>query len=211
MKFFNFLYWVLKDIRNRPPRRPWGVWVFVGLPGSGKTLSMVEYLERAKLLYPDVKIYTNFGYEKENGLLNDWKQLIDIENGSDGVIFALDEVQDIFGRKGWAKMPDSILSVFAQNRKLAKQFICTSQSFSNVLVDLRRISNFIIECKTWAGRWVWQRAFHSEDYQSDHDGIIRRRIRAWRYSFIATDEIRNLYDTYKVIETIRKEKTFERP
>ena len=44
-----------------------GFWLYCGLGGSGKTLSMVEYLTRMKKRYPRVKIFTNFNFKYADG------------------------------------------------------------------------------------------------------------------------------------------------
>jgi len=205
IKFFKklglFLRWKIYDFRHPPKVRPYGITCYVGLPGKGKTLSLVEKLLRLKKQFPEAKIYTNFGFSAEDGKVNGWQDLLKYENGDDGVIFGLDEVHDLFGRKDWASMPSSILSLFSQNRKHAKQFICTAQSFADIGIDLRRRCHFIIECNNFANRWILQRAFRPEDYK-EFDGVRTNRIRAWRYSFIADDFIYNAYDTYALINSI---------
>lgn len=202
-KLFLFIQCKIWDYRNPQEYRPYGIRCYVGLPGTGKTLSLVEQLIVAKSVYPKIKIYTNFGFIHEDGPLKSWQDLVDLENGNDGIIFALDEVHTMFGRKDWQSIPPAILQVFSQNRKMAKQFLCTAQSYADIVVDLRRRCEYIIECNSFMTRWVIQRAFTASNYQSDHDTERTYRKRAFRHSFIATNEIYNSYDTYAVIESLR--------
>lgn len=202
-KLFLFISCKIWDFRNPQEYRPYGIRCYVGLPGSGKTLSVVEQLIEAKKLYPKIKIYTNFGFQAEDGPLKSWQDLIDLENGNDGVIFALDEVHTMFGRKDWQTIPPAILQVFSQNRKMAKQFLCTAQSYADIVVDLRRRCEYIIECNSFMTRWVIQRAFTASNYQQDHDTDRTYRKRAFRHSFIATNEIYESYDTYAIIDALR--------
>ena len=60
--------------------RGYGFWVFCGLGGSGKTLSLVNYLMLMKEKYPSVKILTNFYCEVADGRINSWHDLIDTTN-----------------------------------------------------------------------------------------------------------------------------------
>lgn len=207
-KLLKFLYWVWWDIRNPQKPRPFGIYVFVGLPGSGKTLGLVEQLERSKISFPKAKIYTNFGYLGQDGEITKWQDLLEYENEDDGVIFGLDEVHSIFDRKDWNKMPPEILELFSQNRKFAKQLLCTAQSFSDVVVDIRRRTHFIIECRMLARRWVLLRGFTHENYRSGEDGVYTMRKRSWRYSFIADNDIFAKYDTFQVIKNIRLQDDF---
>lgn len=197
-KLFQFIKWKIYDLKNPPPVRPYGITCYVGLPGKGKTLSLVEELFSLKKKFPKAKIYTNFGFKLQDGSIKGWKDLVDFKNGEDGVIFGLDEVHDLFGRKDWASMPPEILSLFSQNRKHAKQFLCTAQAYADIGVDLRRRCHYIIECRNWANRWIRQLWFKPENYK-EFDGQRTTRKRAKRTSFIATNDIYNAYDTYALI------------
>lgn len=197
--------WKLWDYRNKTPKRPYGIYCYVGLPGQGKTLSMVEHLYRLKEEYPKAKIYTNFGFTEQDGHIDHWTDLIKINNGADGVIFAIDEVQNTFNSRKWKDFPPDMLSLITQNRKQAKQFLCTSQSFDMIDINFRRVCNYIIECRNLQNRWIWQRAFHPEDYR-EKDGAYKPRRRAWRYSFIADNRHYNSYNTYMIIEAMLSDK-----
>jgi len=202
IKFFKhlvqFIRWKIYDFRHPPEKRPYGITCYVGLPGRGKTLSLVEKLFEIKREFPKAKIFTNFGFVEQDGAIKDWHDLLDQENGSDGVVFGIDEVHELFNRKDWASMPPQMLSLFSQNRKHAKQFICTAQAYADIGIDLRRRCHFIIECNNFANRWILQRAFAPEDYK-EFDGTRSSRHRAWRRSFIASNAIYESYDTYALI------------
>jgi ATP-dependent Clp protease ATP-binding subunit ClpX len=209
-KIPKFLFWKYWDFKHPQISRPYGITCYVGLPGFGKTLSLVEKLLELKRKYPKAIIITNFGFKYQDYDLKDWRDFVNIENGEDGVIFGVDEVQDIFNRTDWQNMPKAILSIFAQNRKHAKQFVCTSQSFADIVIDIRRRAHFIIECRNLANRWIFQRAFTPDEY-TEKDGVYIARRRAWRYSFIATNDIYDSYDTYEVIRKIMTEKAPSAP
>jgi len=203
-KLKEFIKWKLWDRKNKPIKRPFGITCFVGLPGQGKTLSLVENLLQLKIQFPKAKIFTNFGFKYEDGQVTSWRDLVDLENGDDGIIFGLDEVHDIFDRKDWSTMPKSVLALFSMNRKHAKQFICTAQNYNDIVVDIRRRCHYIIECRNLANRWIFQRAFAPDNWK-EKDGEYKPRIRAWRRSFIASNFIYESYDTYAIIERIRQD------
>ena len=54
--------------------------LFVGLGGSGKTLSIVRYLLNIRKKYPHVKIYTNFDFKERDGDIKSWHDLLETEN-----------------------------------------------------------------------------------------------------------------------------------
>jgi hypothetical protein len=196
-KFFSFLRWKIWDYRHPIPRRPWGVWAFVGRPGAGKTLSMVEKLQTLKQEFPRALVYTNFGFLGEDGSLEDWRAMVELDNGNDGIIFALDEANGIFNSRSWKTFPPEVFTLFAQNRHQAKMFLMTSQSFHELDKQIRTKCSYIVECKTLAGRWTFQRAFFPESYP-DNPTIdeIRPRFRVWRRSFIASNAVYDAYDTF---------------
>jgi hypothetical protein len=201
IKLIKFFRLIIKDIIKGERIKPYGVWMYVGLGGSGKTISMIEYLERMKKKHKGIKIYTNFEYKNQDGRIRGWRDLIDIKDDN-GVIFGFDEISGTFNAKEWKNFPYEIFTLLCQSRKMNKQIVCTAQSYDDVDVAIRRKCNYIIECKCLMGRWIFNKAFLRNEYErgEDHLGRKKRRLRAWRYSFVAGDELRNMYDTYEQVE-----------
>lgn len=191
--------------------RGYGFWLYCGLGGSGKTLSMVEYMNRMKRKYPRVKIYTNFNYQYADGFINSWQDLIDFDNGDDGIIFGFDEIHLTFASQNWQDCPNNMLDYISQQRKLHKQIVASSQVFTRIDKKLREQTNFVVECHSFfLGRWVFNRAFNTAEYLANDekgDRGARKRHRAWRYSFIAFDKIRNSYDTMQLMKELKHGKT----
>lgn len=201
-KVFQFIKWKIWDYKNPPEKRPFGITCYTGLPGQGKTLSLVDKLFQLKHEFPEARIYTNFGFIWEDGPLTSLDDLISITNGKKGVIFALDEIQNIFNNREWQKFPPQIMHLITQNRKHAKQIICTAQNFNTMDKAFRQLCHYIIECRNFRNRWIFQRAFLPDDYR-EKDGEFKPRRRAWRHSFIASNSIYEAYDTYAVVKSIR--------
>lgn len=82
IKFFLAFPYAIKDfiLLNKREFRGYGFHIFCGLGGSGKTLSIVNYLLIMKKKYPKLKIYTNFYFTEGDGLIKDWSDLINITN-----------------------------------------------------------------------------------------------------------------------------------
>ena len=72
----------------------YGVTCYCGRQGSGKTIGVVEELERIKKQFPNCIICTNINYLKQDLPLTSWLQLLYLRNGKDGVVFVIDEVQN---------------------------------------------------------------------------------------------------------------------
>lgn len=85
----NFIFNFIKSIplfiidfhrRDKGVFRGYGFWSFCGLGGSGKTLSIVNYLLKVQKKFPNVKVLTNFNYKYSNGSIDSWRDLLDSEN-----------------------------------------------------------------------------------------------------------------------------------
>lgn len=191
--------------------RGYGFWLYCGLGGSGKTLSMVEYLKRMREKYPNVKIYTNFNCSIADGQINNWEELINYDNGDEGIIFGFDEIHLTFASTEWEKCPSNMLEYISQQRKLHKQIVASSQVFTRIDKKLREQTNYVIECKSlFLGRWIFNKAFNTAEYLANDekgDKGARKRKRAWRYNFVAYDSIRKLYDTMQIMVELKKGKS----
>jgi hypothetical protein len=208
-KFFQFLRWKMIDIsrliKNGRGFEEYGVTMYVGRQGAGKTMAMVEYLERMRKKYPKCLIFTNFGYVNETRPLEGWRDLLERRNGLDGVIFAIDEIQNEYDSTKWKDFPESILSQITQQRKQRIKIVCTSQVFTRVVKQLREQCFEVVECRTFAGRWTITRGFDAVDYASVVENPEKKRkiFRLFRYSFIQTDALREKYDSYSVVERMK--------
>lgn len=81
-KFIEAFPYFIKDFitMNKKEFRGYGFHIFCGLGGSGKTISIVNYLLAMKQKYPKLKIYTNFFFPAGDGIIKNWKDLIEITN-----------------------------------------------------------------------------------------------------------------------------------
>ncbi len=77
--------------------------------GSGKTMGIVEQLERIKVAYPKAIICTNIHYIKQDLPLTDWRQLLELRNGTDGVVFVIDEIQNEYDNSKWKDFPERLV------------------------------------------------------------------------------------------------------
>lgn len=82
--FFKAIPLFIKDLigMDRKVFPGYGFWCFCGLGGSGKTLSMVDYLLIIKAKYPKVKILTNFSFDLADGKIETWRDLLETTNYS---------------------------------------------------------------------------------------------------------------------------------
>ncbi len=210
-KLLNFLKWKLIDcyrlLKYGKKFDEYGCTFYVGRQGSGKTTAMAEYLEfYIKKKYPKCLILTNFNYKNQTAPFTGWHDFFNVRNGLDGVVFAIDEIQNEFNCNDWKDFPESLLSEITQQRKQKIKIICSSQVFTRVAKQIREQAFEVVECRTIAKRWTFLRCFDGEEYNrviDINDPEIKFKVpRLWRRSFIMTDYIRSLFDTDEKIKKL---------
>ena len=183
----------------------YGMHFYVGRQGSGKTYSMTHELEKIRKKYPKCKIYTNYGYKYQNFPIYNISMLTDEKyyNGCDGVVFAIDEIQNLYQSSNINNVPPEILGVVTQLRKQKVYIICTSQVFTRVSKPLREQAFYITECKTLFHSLTVCKKYNADEYLLDIDRVEKKSLPIKKYSIVHNDELRNLYDTYLLIKSIK--------
>lgn len=206
--FFKRVLWMAprqyaRDYFARDPEefRYKGIVVFTGRQGKGKTIAMVEQAMRFQMEYPKLKVISNCEYKHQNDELNHWKQLIDYKNGKQGVCVMMDEMQNWFSSNQSKNFPPEMLEVVTQNRKNRRIVLGTSQVFNRLSKPLREQTTEVRKCTTLCGCIT---IVHRVRPELDSEG----NVTAWKhigfYFFVHTPEIRESYDTYKVVESLAK-------
>lgn len=203
--------WLVVDIYRffKNPRKVhlYGIWLYCGLYGQGKTMALTEYLTRMREKYGD-KIYisTNYGFKDEDFPLDNWKDLLTEYDRP--VIFGYDEIQNEFNSRDYKNFPYELVKLLTQNRKgNGKQIVGTAQRYMRVDKTIRELCTHVIECKkSCFGRVTRLRKYDVEDYEqmlNEIDVIKKHKIPCLRRKFIQTDKLRDSYDSFKMIDSAR--------
>lgn len=211
-KLFLFFKWKFNDMKEfkKNPHlfREFGLTMFTGRQGAGKTMALVEHLEQLRKRYPKALIVTNFGYEHQTHSFESWHDLFNIRNGDYGVIFCIDEIQNEFSSASSKNFPETLLSEITQQRKQKLKILATSQVFTRVAKPLREQCFEVVECITLAGRWTFAKCFDADDYNAIIDSNkpeMKNKVRRkWRKNFIQDNRIRELYDSYAKVERMKR-------
>jgi len=217
MKLIKFIKYKIIDIKENNKLRKsgikqfneYGLRLYSGCQGSGKTSSMVEQLERYRLEFGNqLFIATNFGYIHENLRLETLDDLIDLpkfvrEMGYIGLVIGWDEIQNDFDNTV-RTFPVTILRTITQQRKQSIKILATSQVFTRVSKAIREQTFEVVQCRTLLGRWVFQKWYDPTEYEyyiananKDKKLPVKRK-----YNFVQTDYQRNLYDSFAVIDNL---------
>lgn len=200
---FDFPIQFGKDCAHYDPDtfEPHGIIVFEGEQGAGKTISLVQYANTLKKQYPACKVLSNTKLTFQDDSLDDWHMLTDYKNGKFGVVTVIDECQNYFNSKQSKDFPPEMLSVVTQNRKNRRIILMTAQQFYMLAKDIRtqatelRSAFTVLGCLTFVIR---RKPFF------DSEGTPVKYKWLGMYFFVQTDELRNSYDTYAVIEGLSK-------
>lgn len=89
----------------------------------------------------------------------------------------------------------------------------TSQVYTRVVKQIREQCFDVVECKTFLGRWTREKIYDADEYNAIIDNPQPKkkfRARKGKYSYIQSNFLRNLYDTYQVVENMKKSEFIER-
>lgn len=177
-----------------------GCIIFEGRQGAGKSIGMVEFTRRMQKEFPLAKCITNIGYKYEDSKLKSWRTLINYKNGINGVIVVMDELQNWFSSNDSKNFPPEMLSVITQNRKNRRIILGTSQNFYLLAKAIRSQATEVRRCTTLLGALTIVRRF--EPILDSEGNVKEFKYRGW-YFFVHDKELRESYDTYKVIDRFK--------
>ena len=199
--FYSFPKQFVDDIFNREEGFfPYsGLVIFEGRQGSGKTISLVQYSQQMKKEFPKSKLIDNLGITFEDNELTDWHKLLSYNNGIYGVIACIDETQNWFSSADSKNFPPEMLSVITQNRKNRRIILGTAQNFYLLSKAIRSQTTEIRRCTTLFGcLTIVKRVIPI----LDSEGNVKEFKPNGIYFFVHNTELRNSYDTYKVINRL---------
>jgi len=205
-KLLNFVRWVIVDSVRDKPRKFWGIYQFVALPGEGKTISMVSHMERAikREGRENIFIATNFYYSKEDWEIHHWMDIIQAASYARKCkmkcIIAIDEIHTTFDSSDWKNFPAEMLALLSFNRKYGLQFLCSAQIYERIPKKVRDIANYTVICKNTLGLdRHFKNYYHTKDnYDAAFTG--KRKRADMIYTYVADDNLYSCYDTLRQVE-----------
>jgi hypothetical protein len=199
-----FGYYTIKDIIAYIREKKWKVWngwglnIYVGLFGKGKTLSAVNKVYHIKKRFPYVHILTNvpllFLDPTEYEMLENYKQIIDAPNNT---VILIDEISTLFNSRAFKDFPVDMLFQILQCRKNRKQLLGTAQRFAHVDKLMRDITDHVIDCSKM---WRYQRNAYYDawDYENCMNlNLVKRLFTRW---WFVRDKDYFAYDTRQLIK-----------
>jgi len=122
---------------------------YLGLPGAGKTYSMVHEVVHRRKRNPHLRVYSNMWLDLPGDgdfiQLQDWEELLDARDG----LVLLDEINLWMPSRAWAKLPGPLLWKWAQVRKSGLDVIWTAQHQARVDKLVRELTWMVYQMFSW--------------------------------------------------------------
>lgn len=191
----------------------YGLYIYVGMFGSSKTISITRRAKKLAKRYKNLKILTNYqlyNFPKHTEIipLKNFQQIIDVEGDT---LILIDEISSIFNSRNWAKggIPYDLIGLLLQVRKQRKVIFATAQIYKQVDALLRQITYEVVECSTVSlgvsRRLVINKHYDAFEYEQTMDTYGVKPMPLRRFTFIQTDELRKSYDTMEMIDKAKKQ------
>lgn len=154
-----------------------GTKIFCGAQGSGKTLSASRWVRKLADIYPAMKICTNLqlsGFPLHTEIIEytGVDSLFEIENGVQGVVFLIDEIQLEMNSLESRQIPLSVITEISQQRKQKKMIVGTAQVLMRLAKPIREQFDQIVDCKCIGGVLQWNHVYSVEDIKQTEAGEI---------------------------------------
>lgn len=175
-----------------------GLNIYVGMFGRGKTLSATRYVLRQAKRYK-LNVISNI---KLNGYpytpLTNWQEIVDAPGNT---IILIDEMSTVFNARQWKDFNINLLFQLLQCRKNKKMIVGTAQRFAHVDKLLRDITYEVIDCTKY---WRWQHTQHYDgwDYENCMNKRMLKRVHH-NWNFITNKDYKS-YDTSEIIDNTKR-------
>lgn len=204
--YLDLIKWLFIDfVRGKGLNaKRWGIYDYVGLPGEGKTLSMVAHIERERAKNKELEIYTNFGYKYETGSIYHWTDIVrfcrNCYNRKVPCLIAVDEIHITFDSSEHRSFPPEMNAVLSFNRKYKCQFLFSAQRVDRIPKKIKALSNYTVLCKNWqkCDRFFINYYYDTNDYADEFEADRRKADFVRQY--VASDDLYNLYDTNRQVD-----------
>lgn len=188
----------------------WGIHLFTGRFGSGKTSLMTIQAYKLCVKYPQLNVLTNLKLSNfpEHTRIIPLNTAQDILNAPVNTIVLIDEIGTIFNSRdfssGKRSVPKPVFQHLCQCRKRHMMIYATVQRFNLLDKQIRDICATVTECYS-SFKHPFSRKLTAVCYDIDeYEALVQNPMYIPRvydsYIKIQTDQYRHLYDTSELIE-----------
>lgn len=201
--FIDFPRRFVLDLFERDPDHfdTFGVHVFAGEQGSGKTIAAMHFIKMIKERNPLCKIASNIDIDFQDDVILDWTKILELNNNEFGQVIMIDELQNWFSSLESKNFPPEMLTEITQQRKQRKIIVGTSQVFTRLAKPIREQITLLYRPITLFGCLTFVRVYK---LRLTEDGTVDQMILRKVYFFVHDRELRSCYDTYEKVKRVTK-------
>ncbi len=211
-----FWYYVFKDtvkyIKERGWERfnYWGLHLFLGRFGGGKTISAVRRCYNICKSHRDVTVLTNLtltNFPEDTKIIKlvNSEQIRELPDKS---IVLIDEIGTIFNSRDFASskksVPKPVYQVILQCRHRRIMLLGTVQRWNLLDKQLRDIADTVTECHSYLpdpfARYTTCSEYDAQMYDKWFSNPLLPLNRIGYYGYVQTDDLREKYDTIEMVE-----------
>lgn len=202
------IYWrtFLKKFVKDEDTFPFGIKIFDGVQGSGKSLSMVFEAVQLQKKYGDVNLITNIAidykfknyiyFEKETikESIDSLIEALELSNNWTHTLVIIDEALTYFAENGG--IDPALMNKITQNRKSRRIIFIGTQSFKRVNNRLRDFSLETVKCGN-IGRFQYNLVRDDRKLHWDKEEMDFIGVKKYSYIFKRNKDLFDLYDTFQ--------------
>lgn len=188
----------------------WGIHLFTGKFGQGKTSLMMIKAYKLCERYPQLCLLTNINVAN----FPDYTKIYHLETAQDilnapkNCLVLIDEIGTIFNSRdfsgGKRAVPKPLFQHLCQCRKRRMMIYATVQRFNLLDKQIRDISATVTTCRTYFkhpfSRLVTARCYDIEEYECYSENRTYQPKRLYTEAYVQSNHYRNLYDTSQLVQ-----------
>lgn len=207
-EFLDFISWIRSKGWN--DFNYWGLHLFVGRFGSGKTISAVRRVYNICCSKRGVTVLTNLtltGFPKDTNIIKlvNSHQILDLPDKS---IVLIDEIGSIFNSRDWGSskkcVPKPVYQHIVQCRHRRIMLIGTVQDWSFLDKQLRDIADSVTICRSIFShpftRYTTCTEYDAKQYDRSYTNPLVPIRPSSFYGFVQSNDLRSKYDTLEMVE-----------
>lgn len=211
-------FWVnvLRDLKKYIKRKGWndfnywGLHLFIGKFGGGKTISAVRRCYNICKSHKNVTVLTNLtlqGFPEDTKIIKlvNSEQIRELPDKS---IVLIDEIGTIFNSRDFASskksVPKPVYQVILQCRHRRIMLLGTVQRWNLLDKQLRDIADTVTECHSYFpdpfARYTTCAEYDAQQYDKWFANPLLPIRQIGYYGYIQTNDLRSKYDTIEMVE-----------
>ena len=213
-----FWYYIFKDFGKYIKEKGWtrfnywGLHLFIGKFGGGKTISAVRRAYNICKTHKGVTVLTNltlYGFPEDTKIIKlvNSSQILELPDKS---IVLIDEIGSIFNSRDFASskksVPKPVYQLILQCRHRRIILLGTVQRWNLLDKQLRDIADTLTVCHSYFAdpfaRYTTCAEYDAQEYDKWFNNPLLPLRQLMYYSYVQTDELRSKYDTIEMVDSM---------